>query len=779
MGIKRSVLQYRVVKIYGQVLLGFLLICTVQFSRGDTNPTDVAAINSLYAALGSPVLPNWVPNGGDPCGQQWQGVQCNGSVIQKIVINAANLAGELGSSLGTFVSIRVIDLSNNHIGGSIPDSLPVTLQDFFLSANQFTGSIPTSLSTLTELTDMSLNDNQLTGEIPDAFQSLIQLINLDLSNNNLSGELPPSLENLSALTTLRLQNNQLSGTLDVLQDLPLRDLNVEYNQFNGPIPQKLLSIPSFRKDGNPFNVNATVAPAPQPRSPVTAPPGTLVSGAPPSGRTPTTKQADGPTAEKESNSGKSKKTTKRVVWISIAGVLLFIILALGLILFIPRCSRKERVDIISKRHQIGAYGGDRQNPRDNGPLVPTPSQMEKVPKEASLWPKKDHQAEIRRVGAIPKPQDVQEKVGDRMGTLPNQESHEIDMSAVDVYSMPPPPPPPPPTERVIVEPITIHKGTTVNPSKKNKVPPTFAKSFTIASLQQYTNSFSQDNLIGGGMLGSVYRAELPDGKFLAVKKLDKRVCDQQKDEEFLELVNSMDRIRHANVVELIGYCAEHGQRLLIYEYCSNGSLHDALHSDDEFKTKLSWNARIRIALGAARALEYLHEICQPPVIHRNFKSANILLDDDLTVRLSDCGLAPLIASGSVSQLSGQLLTAYGYGAPEFESGIYTYQSDVYSFGVVMLELLTGRQSYDRTRNRGEQFLVRWAITQLHDIDALSSMVDPCLNGDYPAKSLSNFADIISRCVQSEPEFRPPMSEVVQDLLDMIRKEPRKSASNED
>ncbi|KAH1128170.1 hypothetical protein GYH30_016638 [Glycine max] len=265
---------------------------------------------------------------------------------------------------------------------------------------------------------------------------------------------------------------------------------------------------------------------------------------------------------------------------------------------------------------------------------------------------------------------------------------------------------------------------------------------------------------------------------LAVKKLDKRASAHQKDDEFLKLINSIDRIRHANVVELVGYCSEHGQRLLIYEYCSNGSLFDALHSDDDFKTSLSWNSRIRISLGAARALEYLHEQCQPPVVHRNLKSANILLDDDLSVRVSDCGLAPLIASGSVSQLSGNLLTAYGYGAPEFESGIYTYQSDVYSFGVIMLELLTGRPSHDRTRPRGEQFLVRWAVPQLHDIDALSRMVDPSLNGNYPAKSLSNFADIISRCLQSEPEFRPAMSEVVLYLLNMIRKESQQTESNE-
>ncbi|MBA0613909.1 hypothetical protein Godav_014266, partial [Gossypium davidsonii] len=323
--------------------------------------------------------------------------------------------------------------------------------------------------------------------------------------------------------------------------------------------------------------------------------------------------------------------------------------------------------------------------------------------------------------------------------------------------------------KVIVKPI-VPNEVTAGPSAKTPKPSTFARSFTIAALQQYTNSFSQENLLGGGMLGSVYRAELPDGKLLAVKKLEKRVASQQKDDEFIELVENIDRIQHVNVVRLMGYCAEHGQKLLIYEYCSNGSLQDALHSDDEFKKLLSWNTRIRMALGAARALEYMHEACQPPVIHRNFKSANVLLDDDLDVRVSDCGLAPLIASGSVSQLSGQLQSIYGYGAPEFESGIYTSQSDVYSFGVFMLELLTGRKSYDRTRSRGEQFLVRWAIPQLHDIEALSRMVDPSLNGEYPAKALSRFADIISRCVQSEPEFRPRMSEVVQDLLDIIRRE---------
>lgn len=188
-----------------------------------TVAADVAAINGLYVALGSPALPKWTANGGDPCGDGWQGVVCIGSNIDSIIFNAANLEGQLGS-LGNFTSITTINLSNNNIGGTIPEDLPVTLQHFFMSDNQLTGSIPTSLSMLQSLTDMSLNDNHLDGKLPDAFGSLTGLVNFDISSNNFSGSLPPSLGSLSSLTTLHMQDNQLSGTLDVLQDLPLKDL---------------------------------------------------------------------------------------------------------------------------------------------------------------------------------------------------------------------------------------------------------------------------------------------------------------------------------------------------------------------------------------------------------------------------------------------------------------------------------------------------------------------------------------------------------------------------
>ncbi|KAI4343219.1 hypothetical protein MLD38_027748 [Melastoma candidum] len=319
---------------------------------------------------------------------------------------------------------------------------------------------------------------------------------------------------------------------------------------------------------------------------------------------------------------------------------------------------------------------------------------------------------------------------------------------------------PPPVDEVVP---------TKNRSIKRVKSPVNATSYTVATLQSATNSFSPDNLIGEGSLGRVYRAEFSNRKVMAIKKIDHAALPLQEDDDFLEAVASMSSLRHPNIVSLAGYCVEHGQRLLVYEYIRNGNLHEILHFAEDGGKTLSWNARVRVALGTARALEYLHEVCLPSVVHRNLKSANILLDDELNPHLSDCGLAASTPN-TERQVAAQMVGSFGYSPPEFTlSGVYTDKSDVYSFGVVMLEILTGRKPLDSSRARSEQSLVRWATPQLHDIDALAKMVDPSLNGMYPAKSLSRFADIIALCVQPEPEFRPPMSEVVQQLVRLIQR----------
>jgi serine/threonine protein kinase len=313
------------------------------------------------------------------------------------------------------------------------------------------------------------------------------------------------------------------------------------------------------------------------------------------------------------------------------------------------------------------------------------------------------------------------------------------------------------------------------PSKSSRGSSIPVTVYSVADLQTATNSFGQENLVGENSLGCVYRGIFQDDQVLAVKVLDKSATQVQSEQDFLKLVSNIAHIQHANITELVGYCVEHGQRLLVYKYVSNGTLHEALHCCETTATKkhLSWSARAKIALGVARALEYLHEICLPAVVHHNFNSGNILLDDELNPQLSDCGIADLSSPASVSQVSPpppQMLASVGYSAPEDAmSGVYTMKSDVYRFGVVMLELLTGRKPLDSSRPRAEESLVRWATPQLHDIDTLTKMVDPALKGIYPVKSLSRFADVIALCVQPEPEFRPPMSEVVQALLRLLQR----------
>ncbi|CAI0419347.1 unnamed protein product [Linum tenue] len=233
--------------------------------------------------------------------------------------------------------------------------------------------------------------------------------------------------------------------------------------------------------------------------------------------------------------------------------------------------------------------------------------------------------------------------------------------------------------------------------KKRVAAPVNVTTYSIADLQLATGSFSIEHLLGEGSFGRVYRAHFEHcSQVLAVKKIDTAALSSEMSEDFVEVVSKISDLHHTNVTELVGYCSEHGQHLLVYEFHRQGSLHDLLHLSDEYSKPLIWNSRVKIALGTARALEYLHEVCSPSIIHKNIKSANILLDTELNPHLSDSGLASFLPNGDQVNLSPQSVASSGYSAPEVAmSGQYTLKSDVYSFGVVMLELLTGRKPFDR------------------------------------------------------------------------------------
>ncbi|XP_073098528.1 protein STRUBBELIG-RECEPTOR FAMILY 5 isoform X2 [Elaeis guineensis] len=344
-------------------------------------------------------------------------------------------------------------------------------------------------------------------------------------------------------------------------------------------------------------------------------------------------------------------------------------------------------------------------------------------------------------------------------------SHELglkDSSLIDIKALQTPPSmglKPPPVPHILFSDTEFVNKLSPKPSTK----PVSVTAYSLVDLQAATGSFSTSCLLGQGTIGNVYKAKYADGKVLAVKKIDVINLSGGTSYDFLELVSGISKLHHPNIAELLGYCSEPQYHLLIYEFQMNGSLHDFLHLSDEYSKPLTWDTRVRIALGTACAVEYLHDLCSPSVIHKNIKAANILLDAELNPHLSDCGLAVFYQDTSEN-------LGAGYNAPECtKPSAYTMKSDIYSFGVVMLELLTGRKPFDSSKPIMEQSLVRWAAPQLHDINALRQMVDPSLRGLYPPKSLSRFADVIALCIQSEPEFRPPMSEVVQSLDQCVQR----------
>ncbi|XP_051132347.1 serine/threonine-protein kinase PCRK1-like [Andrographis paniculata] len=296
--------------------------------------------------------------------------------------------------------------------------------------------------------------------------------------------------------------------------------------------------------------------------------------------------------------------------------------------------------------------------------------------------------------------------------------------------------------------------------------PSNLKVFTFQELKQGTRNFSRTAKLGEGGFGCVYKGVMksiddPTKKIdVAVKQLGRRGLQGHK--EWVTEVNVLGIVEHPTLVKLIGYCAEDDergiQRLLIYEYMPNGSVED--HLSVRSLTPLSWPARLRIALDAARGLTYLHEEMDFQIIFRDFKSSNILLDDQWNAKLSDFGLARLGPSEGLTHVSTAIVGTMGYAAPEYiQTGRLTSKSDVWSYGVFLYELITGRRPLDRNRPRSEQKLLEWVKPYLSDAKKFQLILDPRLEGKQTLKSAHKLSIVANRCLSRLPKSRPKMSEV--------------------
>ncbi|KAJ7558236.1 hypothetical protein O6H91_04G029800 [Diphasiastrum complanatum] len=308
-----------------------------------------------------------------------------------------------------------------------------------------------------------------------------------------------------------------------------------------------------------------------------------------------------------------------------------------------------------------------------------------------------------------------------------------------------------------------HKKTSIEGRKGSlhEGPPNIAaQTFAFSELAAATKNFRPECLLGEGGFGRVYKGRIEStDQVVAVKQLDR--SGLQGNREFLVEVLMLSLLHHPNLVNMIGYCADGEQRLLVYEYMPLGCLEDHLHDLPAGKEALDWNTRMKIAAGAARGLEYLHHKANPAVIYRDFKSSNILLDEIFHPKLSDFGLAKLGPVGDKTHVSTRVMGTYGYCAPEYAmTGQLTVKSDVYSFGVVLLELITGRRAIDETRITGEQNLVAWARPLFKDRWKFPNMADPLLRGRYPMRGLYQAVAVAAMCLQEKATVRPHIGDVV-------------------
>ncbi|KAK8944089.1 Receptor-like serine/threonine-protein kinase NCRK [Platanthera zijinensis] len=304
---------------------------------------------------------------------------------------------------------------------------------------------------------------------------------------------------------------------------------------------------------------------------------------------------------------------------------------------------------------------------------------------------------------------------------------------------------------------------------ENQIIPGSTVQFSFYELEQATDRFSNDNLIGQGISSNVFRGKLMDGRIVAIKKL-KVLNKAEADTVFLTEIELISRLNHCHVVPLLGYCSEYQsrncERLLVFEYMSNGNLRECLDAKHG-KEPLNWATRVRVAIGAARGLEYLHEASAPRILHRDIKSTNILLDENYRPKITDLGMAKYLMSDdhpSCPSSPARMLGTFGYFAPEYAIvGKASLKSDVFSYGVVILELITGRQPIQKSA-KGDESLVIWSTARLNDSKLIvAEMPDPLLKGNFPEEEMQIMAHLARECLQWDPDSRPTMTEIVQIL----------------
>lgn len=682
-----------------------------------------------------------------------------------------NFYGEIPSSIGNITGLIFIGLAGNSFNGTIPSTIcqQKTVNNILLNGNNLSGSFPPELLRCTQLVNLTLDNNKLSGSIPEGFFNLLILQTLTLSNNNFSGSLPTDLSNARSLNYFDIHSNNFSGTLPDFSEVKnltyvdlsgnpllgglfptsllssastLNTLYVNDSHLEGPLPSSIVnftSLSQFNFSGNYFNgtVPSSVQTYLENRNMSTTSWLSLVSGNCLRGdpdancsnfynricylsnqRPPTDCFMDPLLSEKS-----EKHTLGTALILSVVGATVLLALLIGSGMLLVPFKKKETV-----RMQVKSVNVTR-----GGPIV-------------SMRVTKGGNGEGKEVMETDK--DGVVDIGNS-GIATSASALVVTKKALTETK-----------ERDIGFPKPVMS---VSPKGGN------VKKLSLEQLRIATDNFSMK--LGSGSLGDTFQGTLGNGKVVAVKMLKNTNQSTLSSAAFVEEVESIHKLQNPHLVGLLAYCQEGSVRAFVNQYVSNSSLYDHLH---EGRPKLTWNERMRIALGVSLGIDYLHS-AQPQACHGDIKSSNVLLTDDLSAKVVDFSFdKEKLLGHSANPLSSHtnLRGAFGYVDPDNLEGLkMSEKSDVYSFGVLLFELVTGRKALQED----SMTLVVWVQDYLVTRDRLPQMVDPEIRSTVPVTELEAVVAVAQACTRTTKSKRPTMNEVKNALVERLKISPAMAA----